>query len=126
MTTAAEELKTFLWDQCRWKKPLADDDDVFQRLGIDGEDGWEFMDEFSERFQVDISAYRWYFHHGSEGFDLLALFVKRPEHWVEPIAITPRDLIKAIEDRRWPITYPPHEEPVPRKPFWRRWWGKAS
>ncbi len=49
------------------KPTLAEDDCIFGKLGIDGDDAFEFMEKFSETFGVNLDDYRWYFHNGEEG-----------------------------------------------------------
>ncbi len=38
--------------------------DLFDHLGSDDDDGGEFIERFSNKYEIDISGYRWYFHHG--------------------------------------------------------------
>jgi hypothetical protein len=42
-------------------RTLQDDDDLFDRLGVEGDDAFEFMEAFAARFGVDVSGYCWYF-----------------------------------------------------------------
>jgi hypothetical protein len=48
-------------------KPLSDDADIFDSLGIDGDDASEFIERFATKFETDATNYRWYFYHGDEG-----------------------------------------------------------
>jgi hypothetical protein len=118
VTDADAELCEFLaaWGDGAPKRDV--DADVFGALGIDGDDGSEFIEQFAERFGVDMGGYRWYFHHGEEGWGLGALLFRPPDWRVETIPITREILLEAIRSRRWPIDYPPHELPKVRWDLW--------
>tara|TARA_R110002051_G_scaffold279692_1_gene341180 strand:+ start:94 stop:519 length:426 start_codon:yes stop_codon:yes gene_type:complete len=94
--------------------PIGDDIDLFERFGIEGDDASGFMDSFAAHFDVDGQDYRSYFHHRDEGTNFGALFFAPPYRRVQRIPITPDMLVKAIETKRWPLTYPPHEVPAVR------------
>lgn len=93
---------------------LADQDDLFEKLGIDGDDAIEFIDSFASTYEVDMADYRWYFHHGEEGFGIGMFFSKPPYFRVQRIPITLTVLREAIQAKHWPIRYPPHEIPAVR------------
>jgi hypothetical protein len=65
---------------------------------------------FAQRFSVDMSAYRWYFHHHDEGWltTPAGLFFRRPTN---RIAVTPRMLLESANAGRWLVEYPPHKGP---------------
>jgi hypothetical protein len=42
------------------------DADLCRDLGVEGEDFIKLMDHFRAKFGVEMSGYRWYFHHGDE------------------------------------------------------------
>ena len=88
--------------------------DLFKSTKIDGDDAFEFIDEFANRFNVDMSNYNWYFHHGEEGHNIGGIFFKPPYERVTHIPITIEVLENAIAARRWPITYPDHTLPAVR------------
>jgi hypothetical protein len=98
---------------CRPVRP-EDEADLFGRLAIDGDDGFGFMNWFDETFDIDMSAYRWYFHHGEEGYNIGGLFFAPPYRRVPRIPVTLKTLIEAAETKRWPIVYPEHELPKVR------------
>lgn len=95
--------------------PLADDADLFDALGISGDDASEFMERFVARFGIEVEGYRWYFHHGEEGWSVGSLFFKPPDKRVARIPITVALLTEAVRTRCWPVEYPDHA--LPR----RRW-----
>jgi hypothetical protein len=93
---------------------VSDDADLFYGLGIDGADAFEFMREFATIFAVDIKNYRWYFHHGEEGFNPGGLFFRPPYRRVKHEPITINVLLKAVNAHSWPLRYPTHELPKVR------------
>lgn len=91
---------------------LAPGVDLFKELGIDGDDFFELMERYAQEFSVDMSTYRWYFHHGEEGGPSLGRFLfSTPDRRVERIAVTPAILMLGAEERQWPLTYPIHHQP---------------
>jgi len=108
------ELDAFF--QAFWNEDrcLPDDANVFGQLGIEGDDAFEFIEAFANRFAVDMSGYRWYFHHAEEGVNTGSLFFRSPDQRVERIAITPDILCEAIRTKHWPLQYPTHRLPSVR------------
>ncbi len=94
---------------------LAPDMDLSRDMGIEGDDFFELEAEFEKRFSVDMSTYRWYFHHGEEGsFNIGGLFFKPPYSRVKRIPITPELLRQSANAHSWQLTYPEHQLP-PRR-----------
>lgn len=95
------------------------DADLFAAVGIDGDDAFDLMRDFAERFQVDLKDYRWYRHHGTEGFPLFSRFLRPP--WPGTLLpITVSQLERAATLHRWPAAYP--EPAVPDatiRAYWR-------
>lgn len=114
MSNSRSDLDAFFRDYWRVEGDLVDDADVFGRLGVEGDDAFDFIDKFAERFAVDMSGYRWYFHHGEEGWNLGGLFFPPPYRRVIRIPITPSMLTQAIQTKRWPLEYPVHQLPAVR------------
>ncbi|MES9964047.1 MAG: DUF1493 family protein, partial [Candidatus Sedimenticola sp. 20ELBAFRAG] len=77
------------------------DSDMSDELGIDGDDFSELMEKFEKEFGVNMEKYRWYFHHGEEGWSLGGLFFKPPYARVQRIAVTPMLLLQAAEAKEW-------------------------
>jgi hypothetical protein len=96
------------------KLPAEGNADLFDQFGIVGDDASEFTDAFGARFDLAGDDYRWYFHHGDEGWSPGALFIAPPNRRVERIPITPDILVRAIEAGRWPVQYPHHALPKVR------------
>lgn len=114
MTDPQAELSDFLASVADGPLRGEVDADVFGALGIDGDDGFDFIDSFAARFGTDMSGYRWYFHHGEEGWGVGGLFFRPPYARVKTIPITRDILVEAIRSGRWPIEYPAHELPKVR------------
>jgi hypothetical protein len=85
-------------------------------LGVDGADGWELIESFGKKFQVDLSGFRADRHFGPEGLPIYALFVwlwrfvswpfcrsQTPEDRARLKPIQIGDLIAAARDRRWTL-----------------------
>lgn len=115
MSDARAVVLAFLDEAWDWRRPLADDADLFDALGIDGDEGGDFMEAFVARFDVDATAYRWYFHHADEGWNIGGLFYKPVHQRFGRIPITLAVLTEAVRTKRWPIAYPDHVVPG------RRW-----
>lgn len=114
MTDTRDVAIEFLREVSGETEPLPDDADLFDKLGIDGDDAFEFMDRFTAKFEVEADNYRWYFHHGEEGHSIGSIFFAPPNRRVSRIPITLRTLIEAIETKRWPVSYPVHDMPKVR------------
>jgi len=94
---------------------LTPDTDLYKDIGIEGDDFFELESEFEKRFSVDMSTYRWYFHHGEEvSFSIGGLFFKPPYSRVKRIPITPELLRQSANAHSWLLTYPEHQLP-PRR-----------
>jgi hypothetical protein len=90
------------------------DTDLYADLRVDGDDFFGLAETFESRFSVDMSSYRWYFHHGEEGWSPGGLFFKAPQDRVERIPVTPRLLLESANSGRWLLEYPEHHIPPKR------------
>ena len=114
MITSSEIYK-FLSKQLQIKEEKLNlDSDIYKEFGVDGDDFSDLMVSFSEKFNVDLSGFLWYFHYGEEGINIGAIFIKPPYNRVSRIAITPRILLEAVNTGKWPIEYPKHTLPKKR------------
>ena len=94
-------------------------DDLLGRLGLDGDDAFEFIEAFASRFSVDISGYRWEFHHADEGALLNPGWpFKAPHQKVERIPLTLDLLTEAAMTGIWPLEYPPDTLGTGRPDVW--------
>lgn len=94
---------------------LAEDSDLFELFDIRNDDAAAFIEQFGDRFKVDLDSYLWYFHHGEGGLNIGGFFIKPPYQRVERIPITPALLLKAATKKRWKLKYPDHQ------PLKKRW-----
>ncbi len=111
MDTVAAPLDVFLRQYAGTADLPPAEADLFDALGIEGDDAFAFITEFGRRFDVDLEDYRLYFHHGEEGWNLGGLVFKPPYGRVNRIPISIALLEKAIAVKRWPVTYPAHSPP---------------
>ncbi len=94
---------------------LQPDSDLCGDLGIDGDDFFELAEAFAKIFSVDMSTYRWYFHHGEEGGPSIGrLLCKPPDARVRRIPVTPEILQASANAGCWQIAYPEHQLPSRR------------
>ncbi len=93
---------------------LAPNTDIYEDLGVYGDDCFELEESFAKTFHVNMSSYRWYFHHGEEGWSPGGLFFKSPQNCVTRIPITPRLLLDSANNNRWMLEYPEHTIPSRR------------
>ena len=64
MITSSEIYK-FLSKQLQIKEEKLNlDSDIYKEFGVDGDDFSDLMVSFSEKFNVDLSGFLWYFHYG--------------------------------------------------------------
>ena len=100
-----------------WKSNLQSDSDIFETLGICGDDCFELIIKYSEKYNVDISNYLWYFHHEEEASwnSLGRMFYKTPNELVNRIPVTSSMLTKFANSKTWDNIYPNHEIPIKRK-----------
>lgn len=92
------------------------DDDLHRDHGVDGDEFSELMQQFGTRFGVDLSTYRWYFHHGEEPHwgALFQLFFRAPHQRVARVPISPGTLLASANAGKWLLEYPPHSIPKRR------------
>ncbi|MDR6913431.1 acyl carrier protein [Pseudomonas sp. 3296] len=110
MTISLQNIKSFIAEATAMKVDhILDDSDLYADLGIDGDDFLELIEMFRTNFSVDMSEYRWYFHHREEGFlNFGALIFPPPYRRVKRMVITPKILHHAVETGSWPYHYPAH------------------
>jgi len=79
------------------------DASLFHDLGVDGADGWEFMEAFGTRFGVDMAAFDASVHFGPEagGNPFVWLWWTVTRSWPRMVPITVADLAAAAHSARW-------------------------
>jgi hypothetical protein len=104
-----EEIYDFIVESQGVKRSaLSPKADLCYDLGIEGDDFFELEEKFMEKYSVNMTSYRWYFHHAEEGINFGAMFYPPPYNQVEHIAVTPVILLEAAKSKTWPIKYPEH------------------
>lgn len=112
MDDLEQQVRAFVHERLPWL-PLDMDlhTDVVRAGKIDGDDVSELIEEFSERFVVQMDEYRWYYHHGSEGCNPLWLIF--PPLWMRKhIPIRLADLVESARARKWCVVYPSDSRPA--------------
>ena len=82
---------------------------LVEDLGVDGDDGVDFIVQFADRFQVDLSGFNASDYFDSEGLPLHAPFVwflqlvtlGRLPRREEKMGIEVEDLVAAAKRRKW-------------------------
>ncbi|MEM1267095.1 MAG: DUF1493 family protein [Pseudomonadota bacterium] len=102
--------------------PTAGTDDLLRHYGIAGDDAFEFMEAFGKDFDVDLSGYRWIFHHNDEGYHLSFIRFHSASRAVARIPISIDLLLAAAKSGVWPVDYPQGvmEWAVRRQRAWER------
>lgn len=109
-----DEIINFLTDLAGTDK-INPDSDIFDDIGMVGDDFHEMIEKYSKIFSVDMSTYLWYFHADEEGNNFGGDFFPPPYERVKRIAVTPLMLTKFANSQKWDIQYPEH--PLPKKRY---------
>jgi hypothetical protein len=88
--------------------------DIKNDLGCWGDDFHELIDEYSKKFNVDMTSYLWYFHSNEEGLSIGGIFIKPPYERVTLISVTPTILLDCANQGKWLLKYPEHNLPKRR------------
>lgn len=111
-----EQIYAFIEKECGCQgQALQPNADIFHDLGITGDDFFAFIASYSQKFQVNMDDYLWYFHSNEEGLNFCGLIFKPPNEKVKRIAVTPMMLLRFANSNRWHIAYPEHDRQTNRK-----------
>ncbi len=88
--------------------------DINEDLGCDGDDFDELIANFSREFNVDLSAYVWYFHCADEGDIGGWSIFPPPNERIKHIPVTPLMLLEFAQKGKWDLNYPEHKVPKRR------------
>jgi acyl carrier protein len=83
---------------------------LFHDLGVDGADGWEFVEAFGERFGVNVAPFRASLHFGPEAGPnpFVWLWWIATRSWPRMVPITFADLTESARAGIWQTpTHPP-------------------
>lgn len=106
-----QRVRDFVHEQIPWlPEDMAPGADVVQDARIYGDDAWEFVDVFAERFGVRMDGFRWYHHSGPEGCNPFWLVFK--PWWARKPHIPIRlvDLVESARSGQWTVRYSPDEQ----------------
>lgn len=102
------EVKAFVGEY--WGEPktqLSAETSINDDLGMDGDDGLEFMDAFSRRFAVDLGTFPYDNYFGPEApatpISIIASTIRRLRtgKWTDLSPLTLRQLAEAAENGSW-------------------------
>lgn len=110
-----EEIDALVRKHAAIQGPLSEQTDLCGEHGMCVFDLEDLLEEFAERFAVDLSGYLWYFHSDEEGVSPGRWFFPAPQDRVTRIPLQLGLLYRAAELGRWPVEYPEHSLPA------RRW-----
>ncbi|WP_337177273.1 DUF1493 family protein [Paludisphaera sp.] len=111
MDDLEQRVRAFVHEQISWlPMDMASDTDVVDDARIYGDDVWELVDDFAEKFEVRVDGFRWYHHTGPEGCNPLWLFIK--PWWARKAHVPIRlmDLVESAHRGEWTVRYPTDEE----------------
>lgn len=86
------------------------DTDFLGAFGMEGDDATEFLELFEARYENSLDGLLWYFHFNADEPPTYRrmIAVDREGKPIPLIPITLGGLVRAAEDGKWPIVYPPH------------------
>jgi hypothetical protein len=106
-----DQAVVFVREQTGFRGQLTEATALQSDIGVYGDDMDNLLTAYAERFGVDLSGYRWYFHTGEEGIGLGGLFFPPPNARVQEIPITVAMLHDFAQRGRWSMEYPEHRPP---------------
>ena len=113
--TEITDIKSFIANELGIHQDvISSDTDIYDTFGTEGDDCFDFEAKYAERFDVNMDNFRWYFHHGEEGWNIGALIFKPPHGRVDRIPITPALLQTYAKLKSWQLSYPKHTLPKRR------------
>ncbi len=87
-------------------KGIKPQDDLYEEHGICGDDLYDLLIAFGERYQVDLKTCHLAFHTHYEGMAFASLFLVKAPGGGELIPITPETLLDSAHEGKWTIKYP--------------------
>ena len=113
MESRVKEIINFL-EEITGATTIYPNTDIFEDLGVYGDDFSEMLEKYAVEYSVDLSQYLWYFHNEEEGQNFGSLFFKPPYNRVQRIPITPMLLARFTVTKKWEVDYPQHKLPEKR------------
>jgi acyl carrier protein len=85
---------------------LSPQTDLFQDLGVDGDDAHDLLLRLSQEFEINLENLQFDRHFGPEGTNLFAVLLPSFWRWRrERLPVTIADLVEAARTHNWPIRY---------------------
>lgn len=97
--------------QCTGEEPKGDVEiDFLDAFDLEGDNANEFLEEYAERFNVDLESFLWYFHYNADEPPMYRRVkpVDQNGRAFHLRPITLEQLVQAAEAGRWLETYPEH------------------
>lgn len=122
MNASLDEIVIFIRAETGTRKNISENTVIEKDLRCTGDDFFDFIENYSKRFNVNTESFLWYFHSPEETFfNLGALFFKPPDRRVNRIPVTV-GMLKQFADRGfWDVAYPPHTLPRRRYDIYLTW-----
>jgi len=101
----SEQVRRFISDF--WRTPLErlePQTKLEEDLGITGDDAWELLQKFGERFDIDLASLEFYKHFGPEGWGCNPLWLLCPPPGMSDYRkypVTVDHLVRVAEIKRW-------------------------
>lgn len=109
MTSPTEREIIRLASECFGMPPArVDRADLLAPVAHDGRAANRFMKLYALRFGVNMSGYKWFFHHRDEGVFATPMVALDGEGNEIHIPLDSEMLAGFAERRRWDLAYPPH------------------
>lgn len=110
--TSYSDIESFISEKT-FEKEIKPDTDIFNELGCTGDDFHELMEDYHQKYSVDMSSYLWYYHCDEENsnWSFGSIFFKPPYARVTRIPVTPQMLFDFANNGKWNINYPEHKLP---------------
>jgi hypothetical protein len=97
-----EMIVSLVTEETGTRKRLTEQTDLLKDVGMDGDDANEFLCKFADRFQVDMSDFRFDRFFGSEGFALIQFIRSLFSSGKSPCTIAL--LVEAAKNGHWPVS----------------------
>lgn len=122
MPYSLSEIIAFVREETRTKKNISESTTLQKDLGVTGDDHADLIIKYSQKYDVNISNYLWYFHTYEEvGFNPFSIIFKPPSYRVNQMDITMQMLLDAANAGKWLIEYPEHTIPKHRYDVYLYW-----
>lgn len=101
-TNIMEDIKQFIFEKTQINcNKLSPESKILEDVGLDGDEAYKFLNDFSEKFDTDLSGLNFDSYFNSEGFDIISFLkslVKKSSR-LQPITL--KDLEIAVLKKKW-------------------------